>query len=108
MPDVTIAPSDEACQAIVDRINAGTTYTLPVPATYGRVIFADMETITGFSCDVVHLSEQQLNETLDAEDSRPAAGNDRRQNADLPADISAVEHVPKSKSASHRLAMRRR
>jgi hypothetical protein len=69
MPDVTIAPSDEACQAIVDRINAGTTYTLPVPATYGRVIFADMETITGFSCDVVHLSEQQLNETLDAEDS---------------------------------------
>lgn len=66
---VTIAPSVEACQAIADRINAGTTYCLPVKAEVADVLVDRMETDSRvWLVDVIHEEEQQLEETLSAED----------------------------------------
>lgn len=65
----TIDPSDECCQAIVDRINAGSggTYTLPTPATYVSQIDEDGKDVNGLEVTVVHLTEKELDETLDVE-----------------------------------------
>ena len=67
---VTIAPEDEACQAIVARINAGSggTYTLPQAATYDYQLVDEMAGVTGLRVDVIHQDASQLNETLDTED----------------------------------------
>lgn len=68
MGDVTIAPCDEACEAIVARINSATTYTLPQPAEYLPVVVDQLEEVDGLRVDVVHEFEQDLQETLDIED----------------------------------------
>ncbi len=68
MGDVTIAPCDEACEAIVARINSATTYTLPQPAEYLPVVIDQLEEVDGLRVDVVHEFEQDLQETLDIED----------------------------------------
>jgi len=65
---VTIAPSTEAMQAIVLRINSATTYCLAVVAEYRETLVDPLEEITDLRCDVVSESEEQLVETLATED----------------------------------------
>jgi hypothetical protein len=65
---VTVAPSTEACTALVDRINSATTFSLDVLAKYSRVEVDPLEEISGRRIDVVHVEETQLNQTLDIED----------------------------------------
>jgi len=65
---VTIAPSTEAMQAIVARINSATTYCLAVVAEYRETLVDPLEEITDLRCDVVSESEEQLVETLSPED----------------------------------------
>jgi hypothetical protein len=65
---VEIAPSTEAMQAIVARINSATTYCLAVVAEYRETLVDPLEEITDLRCDVCSESEEQLVETLDIED----------------------------------------
>lgn len=65
---VTIAPSTEAMQAIVARINSGETYCLAVVAEYRETLVDPLEEITDLRCDVCSESEEQLVETLEIED----------------------------------------
>lgn len=65
---VTIAPATEAMQAIVDQINGGGAYDLPVAAKYLETTIDPLEEITSLRVDVVSEGEEQLNETLDIED----------------------------------------
>lgn len=64
----TIAPSVEATQAIIDRINGGTTYELEIVAQRQEVIVDHLEEVSELRVDVVHEEETQLEETLDDED----------------------------------------
>jgi hypothetical protein len=65
----TIAPSTEACQAIVDRINSGTAYELELKATYSDLLVDPLEEVSELRVDVCHESEEQLTETCDLEDN---------------------------------------
>jgi hypothetical protein len=65
----TLAPSTEAVNAIVARINAGTTYTLDLKAEARELIVDPTEEVTELRVDVCHESEQQLFETLDSVDN---------------------------------------
>lgn len=65
---VTVAPSTEACLALVDRINAAMTFSLDVQAGYSRVEVNPLEEISERKVDVVHIEETQLNRTFDIED----------------------------------------
>jgi hypothetical protein len=65
----TLAPSTEAVNAIVARINAGTTYNLDLKAEARELIIDPTEEVTELRVDVCHESEQQLFETLDAVDN---------------------------------------
>jgi len=65
----TLAPSTEAVNAIVARINAGTTYNLDLKAESRELIIDPTEEVTELRVDVCHESEQQLFETLDAVDN---------------------------------------
>jgi hypothetical protein len=65
----TLAPSTEAVNAIVARINAGTTYTLDLKAEARELIIDPTEEVTELRVDVCHESEQQLFETLDSVDN---------------------------------------
>ena len=65
----TLAPSTEAVNAIVARINAGTAYTLDLKAEARELIVDPTEEVTELRVDVCHESEQQLFETLDAVDN---------------------------------------
>lgn len=65
----TLAPSTEAVNAIVARINAGTTYNLDLKAEARELIVDPTEEVTELRVDVCHESEQQLFETLDAVDN---------------------------------------
>jgi hypothetical protein len=65
----TLAPSTEAVNAIVARINAGTTYNLDLRAEARELIVDPTEEVTELRVDVCHESEQQLFETLDAVDN---------------------------------------
>jgi len=65
----TLAPSTEAVNAIVARINAGTTYKLDLKAEARELIVDPTEEVTELRVDVCHESEQQLFETLDAVDN---------------------------------------
>ena len=65
----TLAPSTEAVNAIVARINAGTTYTLDLKAEARELVVDPTEEVTELRVDVCHESEQQLFETLDAADN---------------------------------------
>lgn len=64
----TIAPSVEAGQAIVDRINAATTYALEVVAQRQEVIVDHLEEVNELRVDVVHEEETELEDTLNVED----------------------------------------
>ena len=65
----TLAPSTEAVNAIVARINAGTTYNLDLKAEARELIVDPTEEVTELRVDVCHESEQQLFETLDSVDN---------------------------------------
>lgn len=64
---VTIAPSAEACQALVDRINSGSgaTYTLTTDAIYSYVLDEDIKDTANARVIVVHDRERTLDETMD-------------------------------------------
>lgn len=65
---LTIAPAEEACQALVAWLNAeDTPYTLAHPAAYGYLMFDLLEEISTLRVDLVHISELQIDDTLDAE-----------------------------------------
>lgn len=64
----TIAPSVEAAQAIVDRINAATTYALEVVAQRQELIVDHLEEVNELRVDVVHEEETELEDTLNVED----------------------------------------
>lgn len=85
---VTIAPAAEACQALVERINAGTAYTLDRDAEYARVEVTALEELDGLQVDVIAVDEQQLAETLAIEDrtSHTIAIWIRKKLADLEPD----------------------
>lgn len=65
---VTIAPSEEALAALVDRINSGTEYDLDCRASVSDVLIDPLEEVTGLRVDVVAETEDQLAETLATED----------------------------------------
>lgn len=65
----TLAPSTEAVNAIVARINAGTTYTLDLKAEARELVIDPTEEVTELRVDVCHESEQQLFDTLDSVDN---------------------------------------
>ena len=65
----TLAPSTEAVNAIVARINAGATYNLDLKAEARELIIDPTEEVTELRVDVCHESEQQLFETLDSVDN---------------------------------------
>ena len=65
----TLAPSTEAVNAIVARINAGTAYNLDLKAEARELIVDPTEEVTELRVDVCHESEQQLFETLDSVDN---------------------------------------
>lgn len=64
---VTQAPSIEACDALVRRINSGEAYSLDVKATYTEQIVDALEDVQELRCDVVPEEEETLEETLDVE-----------------------------------------
>lgn len=65
----TIAPADEACEALVVRINsASAPYTLTTAATYSHQEIDPLEEITGLRVDVVANTELQLSERIDGLD----------------------------------------
>lgn len=65
---VTVAPSEEALSALVDRINSGEEYDLGVKAAVSDVEIDPLEQIDGLRVDLVAETEEQLSETLDDED----------------------------------------
>lgn len=65
---VAIAPSTEAMSAITDRINGGTAYNLEVEAAYHESLVDELEDVNELRVDVVHETEEQLEETLERED----------------------------------------
>ncbi len=65
---VSISPSTEACEAIVDQINAGTTYALSVDAKIAEEFVDDQQSMDGLRVDVVAIDERQAADTLAVED----------------------------------------
>lgn len=66
---LTIAPADEACQALVTLINSPTTgYALDFNAQYSRVEINPLEEIQGLLVDVVADEEETPGDRLDAQD----------------------------------------
>lgn len=65
---VTIAPADEACQALVSRINTGTAYVLAVDAEYSDREVDRLEEIDTLRVDVAVMTETQPNERIDGLD----------------------------------------
>jgi len=66
MTELVLSPCDEACQAVCDRLNAGTTYTLDRPAEYRSVKVEPLEQITGMLVDVISGKGKTLNDRLDS------------------------------------------
>lgn len=66
---ITIAPADEACQAIVTLINSSNTFTLEIQAHYSRMEIDRLEEINELRVDVVAIAENQLQERLDFNDN---------------------------------------
>lgn len=65
---VSLAPSVEASQTILDRIKTGTAYELELLIERPEQAVDALEMIESLRVDVVHEDEEQLNETLDVED----------------------------------------
>lgn len=68
MSVVAIDPSIEACQALVNRINAGTQYRQSVAAQYSEQLIDPLEEIDELRIDVATEESGTLNETLAVED----------------------------------------
>jgi hypothetical protein len=66
---LTISPADEACQAIVARINSGGEYSLALDARYSRTEIDYLEELDRLRVDVVAVSETQPNDQLDANEN---------------------------------------
>jgi hypothetical protein len=66
---LTISPADEACQAIVARINSGGEYSLSLDAHYSRTEIDLLEEIDRLRIDVVAVNETQPNDQLDANEN---------------------------------------
>ena len=66
---LTIAPADEACQAIVARINSGGEYSLALDAHYSRTEIDLLEELDRLRVDVVSVNETQPNDQLDASEN---------------------------------------
>lgn len=64
----TIAPSDEACRAVVAWINSGTAYTLPSACVHSYSTVDELGDVTELRVDVTHVSGKQLQESLSLED----------------------------------------
>lgn len=62
---LTIDPCDEACQALVTRINSAITYVLPRDATYTHEVIDDLAEVEGLQVDVCPETSQDLHEVLD-------------------------------------------
>lgn len=65
---VTQSPADEACTAVVDRINASVLLPLDVEAKFQSEVIDQLEKQKELRIDVVHESEIQLEDTLETED----------------------------------------
>ena len=65
---VSKAPSVEAMEAVVARINSATAFTLETPASYVDQLSDNLETPT-LQIDVTSEDEEQLNDTLEIEDN---------------------------------------
>ena len=65
----TLSPSTEACEAIRNRINSGTDYTLEVRAEVRDEITEDLKDLRQLRVDVCQESEEQLFETIDLQDN---------------------------------------
>lgn len=65
----TLSPSTEACEAIRDRINSGTDYTLEVRAEVHEEVTDDLKDLRQLRVDVVQETEEQLQETIDLQDN---------------------------------------
>lgn len=68
MSAVTTDPSVESCEALVDQINAGTTYQRDVTAIYSEQLIDPLEEIDGLRIDVTADESETLVETLAVED----------------------------------------
>lgn len=68
MSAVTTDPSVESCEALVDQINAGTTYQRDVTAIYSEQLIDPLEEIDGLRIDVTTDESETLVETLAVED----------------------------------------
>jgi hypothetical protein len=66
---LTISPADEACQAIVARINSSNEYSLSLDAHYSRTEIDYLEGLDRLRVDVVAVSETQPNDQLDANEN---------------------------------------
>jgi hypothetical protein len=66
---LTISPADEACQAIVARVNSGGEYSLALDARYSRTEIDYLEELDRLRVDVVAVSETQPNDQLDANEN---------------------------------------
>ena len=66
---ITIAPADEACQALVTLLNASSGFVLDIAAHYSRMEIDRLEEINELRVDVVAISENQLHERLDFGDT---------------------------------------
>lgn len=64
----TLAPSDEACLALVDRINTGTDYVLDVDATHSPTFNDPLEEFDGLRVDLVHDTQVGQSDRLDGLD----------------------------------------
>lgn len=68
MSAVATDPSVESCEALVDQINAGTTYQRDVTAIYSEQLIDPLEEIDGLRIDVTTDESETLVETLAVED----------------------------------------
>lgn len=67
---LTQAPEDEAVAAIVARINAGTSYTLPTPASSVEFLRIHNEDVSDLAVYVYSDGEQKVSETLNPSEDR--------------------------------------
>lgn len=64
----TLSPADEACTALVNRLNSMTTFVLDVEAKYSRLEIDQLEQVEGLRVDVVANTEQGQSDRLDGLD----------------------------------------
>lgn len=65
---LTVAPSTEACAALIERINTGAAYALDRDAKYSRNEITAIEEIDGLEVDVIPLETRPLRRMLNEDD----------------------------------------